>query len=172
MALCQPPSRRLGAVLACCAALGLGGGGTMPAALADPTPPPECPQEPATYTGSDDAVLQLNALRRDEHQTCLALVARLDALDGRVAHLASAADDVRAAMGGTLGSDLAALRTRAEDPAPRAVNLANPEAINGPQAQAVASSADTLHADAWWALGLACALAFGYGLYRQVMPRA
>jgi hypothetical protein len=70
---------------------------------------PVCPDVPATYTGTDDTVLQLNALRREQQQACT---------------VDRAAADQAHADAAQLHTDAQAAETN--DAAGRTVTIANP----------------------------------------------
>jgi hypothetical protein len=76
----------------------------------------------------------------------------------------------------TLHEDLTAVVNAIEangnaDAAGRPVILTNPNDVADPVVQAAGVQGDLGHADMWWMGGLIAGLAFGFALYRVVMPR-
>ena len=136
----------------------------MPALAQDSDAPGvTCSDAPGVYTGSDDVVLQLNALRREQRETCLVLVDRLDALEVDAAAGKTSLQAVEQSVGvdlwGGLHGDLVALDSRVGDTSTQ--EQATADGVGG-----------ALHADLWFLIGLAAAALPAYGLYRVVMPRA
>jgi hypothetical protein len=163
-------------------------------AAADPYTPPDvgvtepafesaaaCPVAPLeAYEGTDDAAGELRLLRGELSEVCDALTAG----DDEVAHrlwwfVTEAIQDGQ--RQGTHTALLEAIRDRLDPPVEaRIVGVSDPlpteEAAgaqyNGDLVAAVDASGAAVKEGVWFLIGLAVSCLAGYGLYRQVMPRA
>ena len=142
-----------GAVLAGCVYFGL----SVVAEAQAPALP--CPDAPVEYTGTDEVVNELRALRVDQRATCLATLERLDAVYGR-----QAAQLDRADTGNGLLEELVTFA----DPA------TNPPVEVDTQAVVDAVDASQLEIDAalWFVAGLLVSLFAGSLFAREVLGHA
>lgn len=175
-----------------CCTLGLAS--AVAVAAADPytpadvgaTEPPigsagECPVAPLeSYEGTDDAAGELRLLRGELSEVCEALAAGTDEVSHRLWWLVTEAIQ-DAQRQGTHTDLLEQIRDRLDPPIEaRIVGVAEPlpteEAAgaeyNGDLVAAVDASGAAVKEGVWFLIGLACSCLAGYGLYRQVMPRA
>jgi hypothetical protein len=130
-------------------------------ALAIAQAPPECPAAPAAYSGSDEVVAELRALRDEQRTSCLATLARLDTLDTD-ADATNAKLDAANAELAAHGDQLAELVVNTEPEA---------QPANGSEDVVAAVDAAQLELDAalWFLAGLLCALAASWLFAREVL---
>jgi hypothetical protein len=131
-----------------------------------------CQAAPQNYSGTDDVVRELRALRHDERDQCLALADRLDAieesaqpLDGRLSGIRSELDgvlDVRLERGSDAETPLYTDGTESGE---------STVALSGYDRDLVEDVQGSLHADLYLLAGLLAAAFAGFLIARQVFPR-
>jgi hypothetical protein len=130
---------------------------TFPAAVAHADPPPDCPDAPAAYTGSDPVVSELRDGRVDERAACLALAGRLDRVADATDTAAAAAHTDSAAVQSHVDLVTDAVHAIPTPTAP----TSDPSSYDGPTSAHAGELVDELHVDvrglqwlAWFLAGL------------------
>lgn len=137
----------------------------------------QCPAEPGEYEGEDALAAELRANRAEQVEVCEAVTQRQEQLLERQWWLTAEAVDAREQR--SLSNEkLTSLVQRLDSPLAVEWEEAQPVQESGAPAASeelvasVDASGEAVKEAVWFLAGLAVALFAGYGLYRQVMPRA